>query len=355
LFIIKKKRITIFDVAKRAGVAISTVSFVLNKKTDKPKISHETQKKVRKAAKELGFEPDYLAQSLATGKSKMIGLVLIEIASSFYPEIIASISNYLEDRGYMVILCSSENDIAKQQKYLKMLVHKKVEGIILNPLSDKPYIEVERYIKKLAQKIPILTLCHSIASPDISYVKVDNVLGGYMATKHLIDLGHTHIAYVSRGRSMKDIESCEENLLRYQGYLKALDEYDIKNNSNIIFGEIYDYYETGKLIADKLARVDKKITGIFAYSDLMAKGIVDGLRRNNIFVPDDLSIIGFDDLLISRIFSPPLTTISQPKSKLGEIAAHNILQMIHGKGVDNRLLMPEIVVRETTTKVNSRH
>lgn len=351
----KKKRVTIFDVAKRAGVVISTVSFVLNNKTDKPKISLETQKKVRKAARELGFEPNYAAQSLATGRSKMIGLVLIEIASSFYPEIIASISNYLEEHGYMVILCSSENDIKKQQKYLKMLVDKKVEGIILNPLSDKSYIEEEKYIKKLAQKIPILTLCHSIASPDINYVKVDNVLGGYMATKHLIDLGHKKIIYVSRGKNMKDIESCEENLLRYQGYLKALDEYNIKANGDVVFGDIYDYYEAGKLIADKIIKKNSKITGIFAYSDLIAKGLVDGLRKNNIMVPKDISVIGFDDLLISKLFCPPLTTVSQPKTKLGEIAAQHILQMIHSKEVDNRLLMPEIVIRETTTKVNSRH
>ncbi|MFC5404971.1 LacI family DNA-binding transcriptional regulator [Cohnella soli] len=313
------KRVTIRDVSEKAGVSTAAVSYVLNGREGK--VSSETVAKVRKAVEELNYIPDFSARSLANNKSKLIGVVIPQteerkqllLQNPFYSELVCGIEARLRQSGYHMILSGVE----KGEGYLDTSMQRNLDGAIITGIYQESFYED---LKKV--RMPIVLIDSYINDSYFDSVGIDDELGGYMATKHLIDNGHTNIALVT-GLIRKDgvVEK------RFLGYKRALKEAGLFYNPDYVFEHsvTYEYgREAGKLIASK----QMEITAAFATSDLMAMGVMQGVRDEGREVPTHISVIGFDDISVARISTPPLTTIRQDAVAKGIMAAERLLSAI---------------------------
>jgi LacI family transcriptional regulator len=342
-------RPTIMDVAREAGVSHSTVSRALNQDS---RISEATREVVLLKAKQLNYRPNILARALAKKGSSLIGLVLRHIEGSFFSEIIAGIQKVLEEDGYSIILCNSDMDFNNEKNHLNILKDKQVDGILITPITTEG-INRKVYNDIIGSGIRLIMITNPKEGVRAPYVKVDNMLGGYMAGKHLIELGHRRICFISPNKKellthKRSLHS--ENIERYNGLYQALREYSLLGNESII--EAFDENVTEATV-EELLRFSPKPTAIFAYSDMMAIKIMRLLESRGHRVPDEFSIIGYDDLDIASWVSPSLTTIAQPKVELGRISALKILGLLEGKSTTETVIKPELIIRKSTSSVRS--
>ncbi len=317
------KRITIRDVSEKAGVSTAAVSYVLNGRAGK--VSPETVLKVRRAAEELNYIPDFSARSLVNNKSKLIGVVIPQtedrkqllLQNPFYSELICGIEARLRKSGYHMILSGVE----KGEGYLDISMQRNLDGAIITGIYQESFYED---LKKV--KLPIVLIDSYIYDSYFHVVGIDDELGGYMATKHFIDNGHTNIALVT-GLIRKDgvVEK------RFLGYKRALKEAGLFYNPDYVF-EHSVTYEYGQEAGRSIAAKHPEITAVFATSDLMAMGVMRGVRDENKHVPEHVSVIGFDDITIARMCTPPLTTIMQDTIARGITAAERLLAAIENTG-----------------------
>jgi DNA-binding LacI/PurR family transcriptional regulator len=339
------KRVTIRDVSERAGVSTAAVSYVLNGREGK--VSPETIDKVRQAAKELNYIPDFSARSLASNKSKLIGVVIPQtedqsqllLQNPFYSELICGIEAKLRQSGYHMIL----SGVDKGQGYLDTSMQRNLDGAIIMGIYQ------ERFYEELKQvSMPIVLIDSYIHDSHFTTIGIDDEEGGYMAARHLIENGHTGIALVT-GMIRKDgvIEK------RFLGYKKALKEAGLFYNADHVFEESVTY-EYGEKAGRQIARAHPEITAVFATSDLMALGVIKGLNAGGKSVPQEVSVIGFDDISFSWMSTPPLTTINQNISQRGFMAAERLLSSIQNTAEpsDDPVLLPlELVIRETVRRI----
>lgn len=330
---------TIYDVAKEAGVSIATVSKVLN---NSGRISDRTRKKVLKTIEKLNYQPNIMALALAGKQTNSIGLLIPDLANPFFAELARSI----EDRGHelscSLVICSTDYDPEKELKYVKLLKRKNVDGIILASGFEKREI-IEELIN---EQFPIAVVARDIPfSTIINTVSNDDYHGGYMATKHLIDLGHKKIAIIAR-----DVWTNRERL---KGYKKALKEKNIRYEYNFEFVK-ESTVEWGKYIASKYFKASDPPTAIFACNDLLAAGAIQAIREEGLNVPEDVSVVGFDNTTIATILNPPLTTVAQPIKSMGKLVVDLLYNEIKKKvNVKSRLtLVPKLIVRNSTTVAN---
>lgn len=340
------KKITIKDVAKHAGVSIAAVSYALNGKEHK--VSQETLRKVHEAVKRLNYIPNYSARSLVQNKSKLIGVIIPQteehrqliLENPFYSEVIGGIELKARERGYHIIL----SGVDKGMSYLDVSVQRNLDGAIIMGIYREYFYEE---LKKV--RIPII-LIDSYINDDYFYrIGIDDEYGGYLATKYLIEKGHKNIALVT-GSIRKDgvVEK------RFLGYKKALKEANIFYNPEYVFEDSVSYehgLEAGQYIAQK----SKGITAIFATADLIAVGVIRGLKEAGLHVPNDISVIGFDNILISKLFIPSITTVGQNITQKGVMAAELLIQAIENKTkVDSKeILLPlEVIERQTVKTIN---
>lgn len=341
-----KKKITIKDVAHYAGVSIASVSYVLNNKEHK--VSTETVELIHEAIKNLNYIPSMSARSLAKNTSKLIAVIIpqtedysqLVFQNPFYSEMISNIEAEVRKQGYNIILAGIE----KGQSYKDISVSRNLDGIILiGAYPDELYEQGKKI------DLPIVFVDSYVNDNFFTTIGIDDEYGGYLATKHLIENGHQHIAIVT-GSIRKDgvVEK------RFNGYKRALLEYNIPFNKDYVFGESVSFehgHETGCLIASDY----QSITAAFATADVVAFGLIRGLIENYKSVPQDVSVIGFDDITFSSMFFPPLTTIKQHIPLKGALAAHLLLEKINGKTeqVENTTTIPlEVIERQTVKKLN---
>ncbi|MDF2684092.1 MAG: LacI family transcriptional regulator [Brevibacillus sp.] len=325
---------TIYDVAKKAGVSIATVSKVIN---NTGRISEKTRKKILALMEEMEYQPSVVASAL-TGKSTYtIGLLIPDLANPFFSEIARSIEDRGHSLGYNIVICSTDYDPEKEAKYTSLLKQKSVDGIILasgfeNHKSAKELIH---------QNFPIAVVAREIPSLEVDTVSIDNFLGGYQAASHLIELGHKRIAIIAR-----DVWSNRE---RIRGYKQALDEANLEFDPQMEFVKD-SAVESGKELAGKLLDSSTTPTAIFACNDSLAIGVIQAARQRGLSVPKNLSVVGFDDTIWAKISDPPLTTIAQPIREMGYGVMDLLIQEIKGqKHMKQRLiLLPKLVERETT-------
>lgn len=341
------KRITIRDVSERAGVSTAAVSYVLNGREGK--VSPETVAKVRQAVEELNYIPDYSARSLANNKSKLIGVVIPQtedrkqllLQNPFYSELICGIEARLRQSGYHMIVSGVE----KGEGYLDTSMQRNLDGAIITGIYQESFYDD---LKKV--RMPIVLVDSYINDSSFQVVGIDDELGGYLATKYFIENGHTNISLVT-GLIRKDgvVEK------RFLGYKRALKEAGLFYNPDYVFEHSVTYefgQEAGKLVALK----HPEITAVFATSDLMAMGVIQGLREVGKDVPRQVSVIGFDDISVARMSAPPLTTIAQDAVSRGMKAAELLLDAIE-KPRENAptdpILMPiALVERNSVSKLN---
>ncbi|RAS78619.1 LacI family DNA-binding transcriptional regulator [Priestia endophytica] len=330
-------KITIRSVAEEAGVSIGTVSKVIN---DSGKISEKTRKKVFQAMQKLNYKPDAAAASLRGKRTKLIGLLVPDISNPFYAGIARSIEDRSHEVGLNVMLCSTDNNTEKEKNYLALLTSQRVDGLVVASAFRSTVLLQET----IEQGIPSVLIASEIPQLSINTVTVDDYKGGYLATSHLLDLGHKDIAIIS-----ENVRSNEPRLAAFRDSIReaGIDvkpEYIMKTEATILKG-----YECAK----KLLLLEEKPTAIFACNDLLAAGVIQAAKELELDLPRELSVVGFDNTVLSTTTAPMLTTVSQPIKQMGAKVVNLLLQeMEESKGYKERLLMaPELIVRQSTASV----
>ncbi|MBV1821355.1 LacI family DNA-binding transcriptional regulator [Clostridium cochlearium] len=329
---------TINDVAKEAGVSISTVSRVLNNNYP---VKEETRIKIEKAIEKLNYKPNMLARSLITKKTSTIGVIVPGITNLFFPTIVESIEDYSKDQGYSIVLCNTRGEALKEKEIIENLMSKGVDGIIIiDPTIDNLK---NKYLEDVSMKLPIIIINGSPEGIKGNFICYDEKVGTLEAFQYLLKLGHKEIAFIRGSKSysydIKEkiyIDIIEKNNLNYKEIL------DVGKGNSI---EVVE--NTQKKVEELLLKKNKP-TAIFACNDLMALGSVNACNKLNLNVPYDISIIGFDNTLISNITHPKLTTVDLNMEEIGNIAALKLLEIIEDKNKSIKYTMEtKLIVRES--------
>lgn len=337
------KRATLKDVAERAGVSIATVSYVLN---NKKTVSLSTKSKVYSAIEELNYVPDLNARSLSSNKSKLIGVVIpqtepgskLMLQNDFYGEIIGSIEYYARREGYHVLISASDVD----ESYLTLTRERNLDGIIvIGMYPDEFYQQMKK------TQIPIVLVDSYCNDHYYHSVRIDDAYGSYLATNYVLKQGHKQVAFLCG--QIKENGVIKKRLM---GYQQALAEAEIEFDKALVYEGNVDY-DSGIALAKRVCTDQKGVTAIVTSADILAVGAMKGLYELGISVPHDMSVIGFDDLEISRYFTPGLTTVRQGITKKGKEAVKLLLENIHDPDMTKReIIIPvSLVERESVKKI----
>ena len=306
---------------------------------DHPRISEDTKKRVKALAMKLNYRPNIIARAMVRKQTNLIGLIITDIMSSFFPQIIQGIEDIVSKHLYSVILCATENETSRERHYLQLLRQKRVDGIIAVPnLGNK---NADLWELLLKQEMPIVSILRRLPVNKSPYVIVDNYRGGYMATRHLIEMGHKKIAHLA-GPEMLPLSHA-----RKQGYMDALHESGLGVHKALIKITNFNFNDGYKKTLH-LVKSNPEITAIFASADIVAIGAIQAIRQMNLRVPEDIAVIGFDDLFFASFSEVPLSSIAQPKYEIGVRAAQKMLDLLDDKEVESEILEPSIVVRQST-------
>jgi DNA-binding LacI/PurR family transcriptional regulator len=342
----ERRTVTIKDVAREAGVSVATASRALG---NYGYVSKETRKKVLEAAAKLNYNHNLVAKSLRTRRTFTIGYLLPDITNPFYAGIARGIQDVAFTRGYSVILCNNDNDTTKTERFFKMFLRSRVEGIIYStPYNEALREMVERAIES---GIPVVNCYGSTRVPALDVVMGDAEGGCYRATKYLLELGHRNIAFVK-------VRESGISKRRFEGCQRALEEFGVTASPDFLI-EVDDYsQESGYLGAKTLfARWDLP-TAIFAFSEQLAIGVLRAARESGVKIPEDLSLVGVDDV-IGEVLQPPLTSVRISTHEAGKTAAMLLFERIE-KGLLNQprrvILEERLVVRGSTqqAKISGR-
>ncbi|MBA7639929.1 Ribose operon repressor [subsurface metagenome] len=302
--------VTIKKIAKKAGVSVGTVSKVLN--YDKT-VSEINKRKVIRIIKELNYRPNRIARSLSKGKTKNVGFIIPDITNPFFPELVRGASDLLISNGYYVFLCSSDNDSNKEDFYINDLVSMWIDGIIIAP-SDTENRDIGIFNKIIS---PFVVVDREIKELNKDLIIINNKKGAYEAASYLISNGHRRIVILAGPQYTKTAQD------RFMGWKRALEEKALFREEFAFWGNfsIDSGYEMMKKVFNNLGKVD----AVFACNDLIALGAIQAIEEKKYKIPDDISIIGFDDIYLSRFLKSPLTTVKQPIYDMGKIAAEILL------------------------------
>jgi DNA-binding LacI/PurR family transcriptional regulator len=332
---VKGVRPTIYDVARLAGVSTATVSRALN---GTGQIAPATRAAIDAAVEQLGYQTNTVARSLVTKSTETIALLLPDITNPFYAALVSGIQQRALETGHTMLLCTTEGDPEREEQYLTLLRAKQVDGVLVDGLVLPP----ERIARFVREGLPIVCLDRDVDSAAVPLVQVDNRLGARMATEHLLSLGHTRIAHV-QGAPELGI-----SVERVQGYREALADAGIPFDPHLL--AIGSFTEEGGYDAARSLLETPSFTAVFAANDLSAIGVINAIVQSGRRVPADVSIVGFDDLRLSKFTTPPLTTIHQPALEIAQLATQLLLELANGREVRQlrHLLEPALVVRSST-------
>ncbi len=333
-------KVSIVDIAKNAGVSISTVSRVLNGKAEQFRISKKSQQKVKETARRLNYVPNQFAANLKSGKSNTIALIIPSLSNPFFAEIASEINDEIRDRGYITLIGDSDENLDTENEELLQIQSRNIEGLVIAPCSKN-----WKNIKKLHDRgLPIVCIDRYFEDIDIPYVSTDNYAGAYMATKHLIEQGHSDIACI------QGVLESVPNKLRIDGYRQAMVEAGITEYT--ISGDEFSV-ENGYRETKILLQMRKRPTAIFTLSNTIAMGCMKALKEEDVGIPDDMSIITFDDHPYLDYLATPLTCITQPTREICRIAIKHLFFMLGSKEIKSRqvLLKPEIKYRKSIKRI----
>lgn len=332
--------VTIKDIAKKANLSPSTVSRALN---DNPVINEETRERVKKIAEEMGYERNELARGLVKGGIGAIGLIIPDITNPFFAEVARGVEDAANKRGYGVILCNTDEDPNKERGYKKLLQRKRVNGLILTSVTvDDPYMN----LTESPTHLPLVLVSRIWKETDISYIAVDDYKGAKMAVEYLISLGHRRIGFIG---GPKNISPSQD---RMRGYKEALEEHNIPLQTEITSYADFTR-EAGRRVMKRYLKLSDPPTAIFAANDMIALGAIEAIEEEGLLVPDDISVIGYDDISYASLPRIMLTTVAQPMYDMGFMAAEYILDVVEGKRKEKlqKILRPKLVVRKTCASV----
>ncbi|NAW94383.1 substrate-binding domain-containing protein [Vibrio sp. V42_P2S4T144] len=332
---------TMKDIAKLAGVSTSTVSHVINKTRF---VSEEISERVNNAAKELNYyAPSALARSLKVNRTKTIGMLVTTSTNPFFGEVVKGVERSCYQKGYSLILCNTEGDNERMRQSINTLLQKRVDGLILmcSSLEGERIDVFERY-----PDIPVVVMDWGPMLFTSDKIQDNSLRGGYLAAKYLIDCGHTEIGCIT-GPLIK-----HQAQMRYEGYKRAMNEAGLEFNANWIIESDFEC-EGGYQAFKKMAQRGALPSSIFVSNDMMAMGVINAANELGIKVPDDLSIIGYDDIHIAKFMSPSLTTIHQPKYRLGQAAVETLVRKLDEKSTEAQVvqLEPTLVERKSVKRL----
>ncbi len=330
---------TIYDVAEKAGVSISTVSRVIN---NTGRISEKTKKKVLKVMEELQYQPSVVASALTGKRTHTIGLIIPDVSNPFFAEIARRVEDRGRELGFNLIMCNTDNNPETEEMYLSLIKQKSVDGIIIGTTS-KNYHAVNHLLE---EHFPVALIAQDIPELTIDVVTVDDFLGGYKAISHLVSLGHKNIGIVL-GKLTRTSEK-----YRFQAYRQVLEEHGLGFDERLV--KYTDYsMEDAKRAALELLKSPQRPTAIFAYFDNLAIGVYQAAKELGLAIPDDLSVVGFDNTILAAIVDPPLTTIAQPIEEMARQVMDLLVKEIQGEKLTKQriILPPELIIRHSTKLV----
>lgn len=331
-------KITIKDIAEKANVSISTVSRVLNNKED---VNEDTRKQIKKIIDDLGYNPSGIARGLALNKTNTIGLIVPNITNPFFPEVAKGVETCAEKMGYSVILYDLDSNPDKEIKALNLMKKKQVDGVVLSFTSkNKKLIN-----KNFDENLPIVQIDRKINGINCPSVLIDNFHSGYLSTNYLLKKGHVRIAHIT---GIKEITNTRE---RISGYKNALNDSNIEiNKSYLVYGN--QTILSGYKAMNKLLNLKTLPTAVFIANDLMAIGAYEAIFERGMSIPEDISIIGHDDINMASVIRPKLTTMVQPKYDMGVNAVNILIKLINGdKKTSDKIYKTKIKERESVKKL----
>lgn len=306
--------VTIHDVAKRAQVSISTVSRVLNNSS---LVTPDKQKRVLEAIQELGYQPNGLARGLIHRRTQTIGVLIPDVSNFFFAEVFRGMEDIAHERGWNVIICNTDRDPERMLKYIGVLREKRVDGVVF---TSEPV--TEEYYTALTQLAVPVVLAATSSDYEFPWIKINDEQAVFEAVQYLMQNGHREIGMIS-GPATDPIAGNP----RVKGFLHALKNASVPSaEKRVIYGDFR--FDSGKQSASVLLESFPDTTAIFAASDEMALGVYSYAHEKGIRIPDQLSVIGFDNVRIARMATPPLTTVAQPLRRIGELAAAKLIDII---------------------------
>ena len=328
---------TIQDVAKAAGGSVATVSRVIN---NSEAVTESTREAVMSAIKILNYQPNLLGRNLRRTETRRLLVLLPNIGNPFYARIVKGIEDVAHKNGYNVMLCNTDSDAERERMYLELLKSRLADGVIfMAPVLGK------EGLTEIGKSFPVVQCCEYTEGAQVSHVSIDNHAAAYKLTKHLISAGHQRIGMISCRGAVVSI------MQRENGFKKALADSGIGFREELV--KYGDYsFNSGLRAANQFVSMKDRPTAIFAISDIMAIGALRSIRENNLKVPEDMAVAGFDNINFASMCNPTLTTISQPKYDMGCISMELLLRQIRGELKEPKeiLLEYEIIIRESTVR-----
>jgi LacI family transcriptional regulator len=339
----EKKVNNIKELAEKLELSPTTVSRVLNGKSKNFRISQETSRRVLDAARKYNYSPNRIARGLKLEKTETIGLIIPDIANPYFGSIAKIIEMEAHKNGYSIILCDSLDDEVTEAELLQLLAGRKVDGIIIAP-TGKSSLHVTEILQ---QGIPVMVIDRYFPNTELPFVTTDNHFGALLATEHFIEMGHRYIACI------QGINGISANSERVTGFRDALQKHEIPVDESLILGNDFGE-ENGYIQTKKLLDLPTRPTAIFALSNLISIGALRALKEAGLTVPDDFSIVSFDEQPYSAFLACPMTTVEQPREEIGRLAFNFLLKTI-GDGMPGEpikiMLQPRLIFRESVKKI----
>lgn len=335
------KKVTIKDIAKVANVSYATVSRALSGSAE---IGEETRERVLHICQEMGYTTNYVARSMVMKRTKLLGLVVASINNPFMSELAYHIEVRARELGYNLMLCNSSHELELEREVFKLLMGRQVDGIILVPCHSESYATLKEYIKQ----VPTVFMSENLRDLPESYVSVDNYQGTRLGTEYLYSLGHRDILYFGRRKGSMTHQ------LRADGYVDACKELGIEPT---VYQSAYSFssIDYGYQMAKQLFQKPLRHTAIFAAADSLALGVLGAAEEVGIRVPEDLSVLGFDNITYTGLPKINLTTIQQPQKSMGSLAVDMLLEKINDQsaGYSHRILAPTLIERGSCRNINN--
>ncbi|WP_080875681.1 LacI family DNA-binding transcriptional regulator [Oceanobacillus timonensis] len=322
------------EVAKQAGVSIATVSRVLNNTCN---VSEKTRYKVEKAIQELNYAPSMLGRNLRNSESRLLLVLIHTFSNPYYTEIINGIEDYAIENNYHILLCETDGNLQREDIFLNMIRNKLADGMI----SMNPTMHVNK-LKELSMSHPIVLCSDYYEDANIPYIAIDNTTAAYRAVKYLITMGNKKIGLINFNEDLLYAKQ------RRIGFEKALNEFQLPICNAWIHHSEGLTFQDGVETMRRMLRSKDRPTAIFAISDTLAIGAIKELHAHGIKVPEEMAIIGFDNIAFSSMTTPTLTTVSQPTYQMGYRSAKMVIDRIQGTTVENIIMDYELIIREST-------
>jgi len=332
----KNNRPTIREIAQLVGVSINTVSRALN---DKPDVSQETRKKVVEIARELNYTPNAIAQALVQRSTRTIGVILSDISDPFFGEMVKDAEEFFRTQGYSLILCNTQENYRQEKHSIEILINKRVDGILMTPVQK----DDENILEITGSGIPVVLLGRHFDRLPVPSVTSNDEQGGYLATRHLIELGHRRILFMNVSPR---ISSARERL---KGYQRALEEAGMDYDGSLLLRSSFDWDDAYQKSKDYFTH-QKETTAVIVFCDILAVNVMKAIMDIGLRVPRQVSLVGFDNIKIGSLLPNPLTTIDPNKKEMVKTASRLLLRSIQdGINEDRHLsIEPKLIIRLST-------